>query len=169
MNLRAFFRTTLAGRLLLASVLGFAVAIAIGEGAHLLLRDPADRAPRRVELFIPAGTAEHIAAGQPVAIPANLALVLGDTLVVNNQDRVAHQLGPVWVPAGASTSLTLELENRFAYECSFQPTRYLGLDVRAPTTLQTRATGILMVAPPMVILIALYSLLVVPLQPQVQR
>jgi hypothetical protein len=44
-----------------------------------------------------------------------------------------------------------------AYECSFQPGSYVGLDVREPLTLWTRIYGILFAGLPMGILIALYA------------
>jgi hypothetical protein len=58
--------------------------------------------------------------------------------------------------------LALDQEESLAYECSFQPGNYFGLDVREPLTPRTRLFGIFYVAIPMMILIALYSLVITP-------
>ena len=101
---------------------------------------PGDRAPQRIELVIPAGTADQIASGQAVpSIPTDMVFVVGDTLVVKNEDTASHQLGPIWVPPGTSASLNLDTANRYSYACSFQPSRYLGLDVRSRVTCSTSA------------------------------
>jgi hypothetical protein len=58
--------------------------------------------------------------------------------------------------------LSLDQEENLAYECSFQPGNYFGLDVHQPLTSRTRLYGIFYVALPMMILIALYSLVLTP-------
>ena len=88
--------------------------------------------------------------------------MLGDVLEVENRDNVSHQLGPIWVPPGSTGSLVMERANNFAYSCSFQPSRYLGLDVREPTTMGTRFIALSFAAPTMTALAFLYSLLVFP-------
>jgi hypothetical protein len=82
--------------------------------------------------------------------------------VVRNQDSADHKLGPLWIPANSSAQLALDQEENLAYECSFQPGNYLGLDVREPLTPRTRLYGIFYVAFPMAILIALYSFVISP-------
>lgn len=152
-------------RLLASVLLGVVLGWVFSEVAFLFLRDESDHAPGRVELVIPAGTAERVARGQPVpAIPADLSFVVGDTLIVKNEDNVSHQLGPLWVPPGASASLAMERENRYAYECTFQSTKYLGLDVRPRVTNTTRIQAILLAGPPMGMLIFVYSLVILPLK-----
>jgi hypothetical protein len=47
-----------------------------------------------------------------------------------------------------------------AFECSFQPGNYFGLDVREPLTADTRLYGILFAGLPMAVLIALYSFII---------
>ncbi len=162
-----FWKNTFKGRLLLSIIAGALVAILISEGAFLLLRDTSDHLPQRIELVIPAGTAEQVAAGKSVlSIPSEMSFVVGDTLVVKNEDNVAHQLGPVWVPPASSASLTLDQANKFSYACTFQTTRYLGLDVRSRVTWGTRLQAFLMVGPPMMALFAIYNLVVWPLKPR---
>ncbi len=87
-----------------------------------------------------------------------MKFVVGDTLIVQNQDKVDHQLGPLWIPASSSAQLSLDQVESLSYECSFQPGKYLGLDVNEPLTLATRIYGILYIALPLGILISLYSL-----------
>lgn len=151
-------------RILLGIVLGLVLAVLITEVPFLFLRETA-RAPREIVLTIPAGTAEQVRRGdQPPSIPENMTFVVGDKLVVRNEDSVNHRLGPLWIPANSSAQLSLDQEESLAYECTFQPGNYFGLDVREPLTLSTRIYGILYIALPMAILIALYGLIFTPKQ-----
>jgi hypothetical protein len=137
----------------------------INEGAHRLQKEDFDRAPRTVELVIPHGTAAQVEAGQPVpAIPDEMVFVVGDTLLVRNEDSRDHELGPLWVPAGSSASLVLNEVQKFAYKCSFQPSRYMGMDVRQATTWTTRLTALTVAAPGTAIFFFIYSLLIRPIK-----
>jgi len=147
-------------RILVSLLLGLLLGVAIGEIPFLFLRDTA-RPPQEIVLTIPAGTAERVSRGeQPPSIPQNMIFVVGDTLVVDNQDSVDHKLGPLWIPANSSAQLSLNQKESFAYECTFQPGNYFGLDVREALTLSTRLYGITYVGLPIAILIALYSLVI---------
>jgi hypothetical protein len=157
------------------AVLRFLILLAVSTGvvwigsevANMLQGEEGDRAPREVKLVIPAGTAEKVAVGEPVpSIPEEMTFVMGDVLVVQNEDAQDHQLGPLWVPSKSSASLVLDKAENFAYECSFQSTNYLGLIVRPPTTLVTRLQAIFLAAPPTAAFLFVYSLLVFPLQPK---
>lgn len=149
-------------RILFSIALALLLGVLISEVPFLFLQETA-RAPREVVLTIPPGTAEQVARGeQPPTIPDNMKFVVGDTLVVRNEDATDHKLGPLWIPAHSSAQLALDQEQSFAYECSFQPGQYFGLDVREPLTLGTRMYGILYIALPMAILIALYSFVFAP-------
>ena len=149
-------------RILLSLVFGLLVGVMVSEVPFLFLRETA-RAPQEIVLTIPVGTAEQIARGeQPPSIPENMTFVVGDRLVVANEDLVDHKLGPLWIPANSSAELSLDQEENLAYECSFQPGKYFGLDVREPLTPRTRLFGIFYVALPMAILFALYSLVLTP-------
>jgi hypothetical protein len=155
-------RNFLLKRLLISILLGLLIGVTVSEVPFLFLRETA-RPPRDIVLTIPAGTADQIARGeQPPTIPENMTFVVGDRLVVNNEDAVDHKLGPLWIPANSSAQLSLDQEENLAYECSFQPGKYFGLDVRQPLTPRTRLFGIFYVALPMMILIALYSLVITP-------
>lgn len=155
-------RTFLIKKILFSILLGFLIGVMVSEIPFLFLRETA-RPPREVVLTIPAGTSAQVARGeQPPSIPENMTFVVGDTLVVTNEDSVDHKLGPLWIPANSSAQLSLDQEENLAYECSFQPGNYFGLDVRQPLTPRTRLYGIFYVAVPMMILIALYSFVLTP-------
>ncbi|HSK88788.1 MAG TPA: hypothetical protein VK880_10540 [Anaerolineales bacterium] len=149
-------------RILFSIVIALLLGALISEVPFLFLQETA-RPPREVILTIPAGTAEQIARGeQSPSIPENMTFVVGDRLVVRNEDSADHKLGPLWIPANSSAQLALDQEQSLAYECTFQPGQYFGLDVREPLTPSTRIYGIVYVALPMAILILLYSFIFTP-------
>jgi hypothetical protein len=157
-------------RIGISLALGLAIAWIIAEGSFVILKDKSDHTPQRIELVIPAGTADEVAAGQAVpSLPADMVFVVGDTLVVKNQDTTSHQLGPIWVPPGTSASLNLDTANRYSYACSFQPSQYLGLDVRSRVTMATRIIAILFAGIPTGAMLAVYSLVAFPLKPKMNR
>jgi hypothetical protein len=162
------FSHPLVRRLIISGIIGIVLSIAISEGAYQALRDDTDRDPQTVELVIPDGTADQVEAGNTVeSIPEKMVFVEGDVLLVKNEDTTNHQLGPVWVPPGATGRLVMENANNYSYGCSFQPSRYLGLDVRPRgASLTSRILALLFVAPPTIGLIAVYSTLVIPLRPK---
>lgn len=154
-------------RLLVVLGISLVLVLTINEVFFLLQKDKNDRAPQTMQLVIPEGTAELIEIGQaPPSIPEEMVFVVGDVLEVVNEDNVDHQLGPIWVPPGATGSLKLEDANKYAYSCSFAPSRYLGIDVREATTVGTRLVALLFATPPMAIFLFLYSLLVFPIKPK---
>jgi hypothetical protein len=149
-------------RILLSLLLGLLFGVVVSEIPFLFLRETA-RPPREIVLTIPAGTSAQVGRGeQPPSIPENMTFVVGDLLVVRNEDTVDHKLGPLWIPANSSAQLSLDEEESLAFECSFQPGNYFGLDVRQPLTASIRFSGIFYVALPMMLLIALYSLVLTP-------
>lgn len=151
-------------RLLIVSAIALVFVTAFNEGTYLLQREPHDRAPQVVQLVIPAGTAERVAAGEPVpSIPEEMIFVTGDTLEVKNEDNEVHQLGPLTVPPGAKASMVMDKPDQYAYSCSFQPSRYLGLDVRQATTFMTRITALLIATPTTAAFLFIYSLAIWPL------
>jgi hypothetical protein len=84
--------------------------------------------------------------------------VVGDTLVVKNNDSVHHELGPLWIPAGSSASLSLNDAQSYAFSCSFEPRQTFGLTVQEALTISTRLYGLLLSGVPAGILLALYTL-----------
>ncbi len=153
-------------RFALLIALGIVIAILINELSFSFLKSPAGRAPDKIELVIPAGTADRIARGEPdPAIPTDMTFVAGDTLVVKNEDAVDHHLGPLFIPAGSSASLLLSDANKYSYSCSFEKTQVFGLDVQEPVTSATRLYGILLAGLPLGIMLAIYSLVAYPIKP----
>jgi hypothetical protein len=147
-------------RVLISLLVGLLIGAVVSEIPFLFLRETA-RPPKQVVLTIPQGTAEQVARGeQPPSIPASMIFVVGDNLIVKNEDSVDHKLGPLWIPANSSAQLSLDEEENMAFECSFQPGNYFGLDVHQPLTLSTRLFGMSYVGIPMAILIALYSFVI---------
>ena len=143
-------------------LIGIVLGVLISEISFIFQHDTA-RPPREITLTIPAGTAEKVARGeQPPSIPKDMIFVVGDTLVVVNQDKVDHKLGQLWIPANSSARLALNEEQNMAFECSFEPGNYFGLDVRQSLTIGTRIYGILFAGIPLGILIVLYSFVVPP-------
>jgi hypothetical protein len=141
-------------------LIGIAIGAALSEISFIFLKEAA-RPPQAIYLTIPAGTAERVARGeQPPSIPKSMIFVVGDLLIVRNDDSVDHQLGPLWIPAGASAHLLMATEERLTYACSFQPGNNIGLDVREPLTLATRLYGIFFAGLPLGVLIAIYGLVI---------
>lgn len=135
------------------------------EAMYLLQRDERDRPPKTIELVIPNGTAERVAQGEEnIAIPEEMTFVVGDVLLVRNEDVVDHQLGPLWIPAGRSASLRFDTSEKLAYECSFVVGNYFGVDILKPTTWTSRLLALAMAAPTLAMLLFVYSLVAVPLK-----
>lgn len=146
------------GRILISLALGFGLAALTTELAYVFLQRE-NRPPKVVEIVIPAGTAEQIrqGGGGQLGVPESMQFVVGDTIKVVNNDSENHILGPLWIPAGSSASLKLESEQHLAYECTFQPDKYFGLDVREPVTWSTRVWGIFLAGFPLSMIFAIYS------------
>ena len=149
-------------RILVSMLLGIAIGVLISEVSFLFLQETA-RPPQEIVLTIPSGTAEQVARGeQPPSIPKDMIFVVGDTLVMKNEDSVDHKLGELWIPANSTAQLALNEEQNMAFECSFQAGNYFGLDVRQSLTWGTRLYGVLYAGVPLGILIALYSFVISP-------
>lgn len=147
-------------KIIISMLIGLVFGAAISELSFIFLRETA-RPAQVIELVIPDGTAKRVALGEtPPTIPDSMTFVVGDTLLVKNNDSANHELGPLWIPAGSSASLSLDAVQSYAYACSFQPGRYFGVDVREALTLSTRLYGILYSGIPLGALIALYALII---------
>lgn len=151
--------------------LGIVIAISVvfalvfNEITYLISKDPSDRAPKTITLVIPAGTAARIESGDELRIfPDEMTFVVGDILEVVNEDSEPHQMGPVFVPPGATGSMVLSQAEKMSVDCSFQSSRYLGLDIRPATTLGTRLTGLFITGPTLAALLFLYSLAAFPIK-----
>jgi hypothetical protein len=147
-------------RVLISMGIGLLVGLALSEITFIFLGETA-RKPKTIEVVIPPGTADLVNRGeQPPSLPKNMTFVVGDILVVKNKDNVDHQLGPLWIPSGTSAQLVLGDTETMSYECSFQPGKYVGVDVRESLTLATRIYGIFYAGIPLGVMMALYSFVI---------
>jgi hypothetical protein len=155
-------------RFLFVLALSIAAVWIVSELGILLQADEnTARAPQTIELTIPAGAAAAVTAGEDApGIPEEMVFVLGDVLLVRNDDEVAHTLGPLFIPSGSAASMPLNQVDHLALACSFSASRYMGLSIKPPTTLSTRILGIAFAAPPTAALIFVYSLIVFPITPK---
>jgi hypothetical protein len=154
---------SIAIRILICMVIGIVFGFIFSEVSYLAVKHGEDRDPKEIELVIPAGTAEKIAAGQSESsLPADMIFVQGDTLVVKNEDAANHQLGPMFVPAGATGRLLLGEVQNFSYACTFETSQYLGLDVRPRLGWGTRVQGIITIGLPTIVLLFVYSIVMYP-------
>jgi hypothetical protein len=150
-------------RLAVGLALGLLAGLLISEVSYLLLpeKQAAQRAPQQIDLLIPDGTAERIQRGEFTSIlPDEMIFVEGDVLQVKNEDSVAHQLGPLFVPPGVSSRLALDMANSYSYACSFETEQYVGLDVVPRTTLSVRLQGVLAIGLPSGMMLLVYSYLI---------
>jgi hypothetical protein len=155
----------LLSRFLIALSISVIFVLVMSEVAFRLQKSTLSRAPQVIELVIPAGTAVKVAAGQLIpSIPEEMIFVVGDQLVVINDDIVDHQLGPLWIPAGTSATLPLTEKSEYAYSCSFQATQYLGLTVREALTWRSRLTALWYAAPPTIMFLMVYSFVLFPIK-----
>jgi hypothetical protein len=154
-------------RIIVLLIISIALVLGFSELSYQIFREDLSRAPTTIELIIPEGTAQRIVMGESISdIPDEMIFVVGDTLLVKNSDVVDHQLGPLWIPSGSSASLKMEQQNNFAYSCSFQSSQYLGLTVKEAITWKSRLGALGYAAPPTLMFLLVYSLVLFPLKPQ---
>jgi hypothetical protein len=152
-------------RMLICLVIGIVLAALGSELAFRLQGENSSRGPQTIELVIPAGTALKVAKGESI-LPASKTFVVGDTLLVHNEDSVTHNLGPLIIPPGASASMKLDQAGNMDYVCSFQPSQYYGIDIQPALSISTRLEASLVAGIPLGILLGVYSLVIFPINPK---
>ena len=151
-------------RILICMLASLVIGAGISEASFYYLHSGQTRPPQVVELDIPAGTASRIAQGEgDPTLPTNMTFVAGDTLLVRNNDSMVQQLGPLVIPPGGQASMKLDSERDYLESCSFQPSKYLGLNVLPPITLTTRVVGVFEVGLNLGFVVTVYSLFAIPL------
>jgi plastocyanin len=71
------------------------------------------------EYVIPVGTADRIAAGEPVEIvPAALTVTVGESIRIVNEDDIDHVVGVFFVRAGAEVTQRFASAGQFTNDCS---------------------------------------------------
>jgi hypothetical protein len=142
---------------------GVALGAVMSEIAFYFLDTGETRPPQTIVLTISAGTAARVAQGlADPNLPSSINFVLGDKLLVVNNDVVVHELGPLLVPPQSSATMQLNSPSTSAVSCSFLPSKYLGLAIGSPLDSSTRLVGILEAGVPMGLLFALYALFATP-------
>jgi hypothetical protein len=152
-------------RMFLFIVFGVIAAAVISEISFRLQGETTSRDPQTIVLVIPAGTAAKVTQGQTV-LPAGQSFMVGDTLQVKNEDSVTQTLGPLVIPPGSSASMKLDQVGSLSYTCSFQPSKYYGIEVQQGLTLGMRIEASLLAGLPLGVLLGVYSLVVKPLKPK---
>jgi hypothetical protein len=154
-------------RSIILLIISILLVLGFSELSYRIFREDISREPTSIELKIPEGTAQKIAAGEVILdIPEELIFVVGDTLVVKNDDVIDHQLGPLWIPSGSMASLKMEQKNNYAYTCSFQSSQYLGLTVKEAVTWKSRLGALGYAAPPTFMFLLVYSFVMFPFVPK---
>ena len=154
-------------RMLFFLVVSVIAAAFISEVAYRLQGDTGLRDPQTILLVIPPGTAEKVAQGQSI-MPVGQVFVVGDILQVKNEDSITQTLGPLVIPPGSSAKMKLDQVGNLSYTCSFQPTKYYGIEVQQALTLWMRLEASLVAGIPLGLLLGVYSLVVKPLKPKVK-
>ena len=152
-------------RMLLFMLIGIVAAALFSELTFRLQGDTTSRDPKTILLVIPPGTATKVAQGQSV-LPAGQVFMQGDTLEVKNEDSVTQTLGPLVIPPGATASIKLDQVGSLSYTCSFQPSKYYGIEVQQGLSFGMRFEASLLAGLPLGVLLGIYSLLVKPLKPK---
>src|SRR5574337_322221 len=97
-------------RFVLSMLAGLLLGWGLSEVSYYFLQTGETRPPQTIELDIPPGTADRVARGQAdPSLPTSMVFVVGDTLLVKNQDSAPHQLGPLFIPAGSSATMLLSV------------------------------------------------------------
>ena len=99
-------------------VVGAAVTIVVAIGIVLAVMWSSAQ-PRTHSFTIPDGTQTRIDRGEYMDLfPETLRARVGDTLVIENQDVVAHQFGPYVVRSGERLNAKLSQAGTFPGPCS---------------------------------------------------
>ena len=158
-------KKTLLIRFVISMTLALVFGFAISEFSFQTISSGSDHEPQDYEIVIPDGTSERIGNGLPVpSIPENMVFYEGDKIIVKNEDVTSHQLGPIWVPAGSTGTLTLENPQSYTLSCSFQTSKILGIDVLPRLTNNIRLEGLLAIGLPSGVLLWLFTIVIFPFE-----
>ena len=105
-----------------------AVVLAASTGACGSSEQPG----RVVEVVVPAGTMDKLNAGENVDVmPRRLELRVGDTLLIRNDDKWPHDVGPYRVGANTKLQLKYQAPGEFEGECPLSEDGRYEIIVRA--------------------------------------
>jgi len=93
----------------------------------LLVACGTTREPQTIEIVVPPGTADLLAAGELVDVmPTRIVMRAGDTLHIRNEDKAAHPVGPHMVKAEREVSFVYRTPGTYEGYCPLSKTeRYV--------------------------------------------
>ncbi len=92
--------------------------LAVGLGSGLTACGDDGPEPRTIEIVVPAGTSERLAAGEKVVVmPPRLEFTVGDQIRIRNEDSVEQSVGPYLVQAGQELLLKYGKEGTYEGYC----------------------------------------------------
>jgi len=154
-------------RLFISLIVCLIFGFLVSEASFQVLTNGEVDSKDEISITIPLGTADRIRNGFSVpSIPENIVFYEGDRIVVNNEDSENHQLGPIWVPPNSQGVLNLQNSDNYSLTCTFQPGKIMGIEVRPRITNYVRFQGLLAIGLPSGVLSFLFSLIVFPIQKQ---
>lgn len=88
-------------------------------------------ATEQIRVEVAAGTAERLAAGEPVELlPRTLEVQVGDRLEIVNRDTVTHEVGPYVVAPGQTLRQTFTSAGVLEGACTLHPSGAIRIIVR---------------------------------------
>ncbi|MEE8330328.1 MAG: hypothetical protein V3R84_00995 [Acidimicrobiia bacterium] len=120
----------MSSRILVALALVLAACSTASSGA--LVVDDTSQGPADYEYFIPAGTADRLAAGEEIEIlPAELDVHVGELIRIVNEDDRGHFVGIFYVGAGETVTQRFSAPGDFTGLCTIHPSGEIALRVDA--------------------------------------
>jgi plastocyanin len=109
-------------------LLGLVLLMSAGA---LLLVVQSQLATELVRVEVAAGTAERLAAGEPIELlPPTLEVAVGDRLEIVNDDHVTHQVGPYTVAPGQILRQSFTSPGTLEGACTLHPSGAIRIVVR---------------------------------------
>ena len=100
------------------------------DRSEALLEPGSAEAAADYAYVIPDGTADRIAAGEPIAIlPAALDVAVGEVIRIVNEDTEGHFVGIFFVGAGETVTQRFASPGEFVGNCTVHPSGQLTLTV----------------------------------------
>lgn len=99
-------------------LLALSVIVALLLAVGLVInKQVSTAAAHEVKLVIPGGTAMHLSMGHEMPLPEKIELMVGDVLVIENQDAEGHQIGDFWVGPGETLRQTMTTPAEYDSHC----------------------------------------------------
>jgi plastocyanin len=119
-------RTNFVG-LLLTGVLAI-VSVALLAGMYVV---PRAAAAQTIEIVVPEGTQAQMDSGEEIVLfPRRLEVAVGDRIIITNDDRSSHQVGPYVVGPGQEVVQTFASPGVIEGICTLHPSGEVTIVVR---------------------------------------